>query len=100
MNIEGIKQQLKALKLPTAAGELETVLHRHHQAADVGWVAELLNRELDARKERALQKRIERAEFPETPTLEAFDWKFNPKIDRAKIEELAKLDFVRDNGIG
>lgn len=100
MNIEGIRQQLKALKLPTAAGELEMVLTRHKQAADVAWVAELLNREIDARKERALQKRIERADFPETPTLEAFDWKFNPKIDRAKIEELAKLDFVRDNRIG
>jgi DNA replication protein DnaC len=100
MNIEGIQQQLKALKLPTAAGELEVVLHRHKQAVDLGWVAELLEREIDARRERALQKRIERAEFPEVTTLEAFDWKFNPKIDRSKIEELAKLDFVRGNRIG
>jgi DNA replication protein DnaC len=100
MNVEGIRQQLKALKLPTAVSELEAVLIRHKQAVDVGWVSELLSREIDARKERAFQKRIERADFPETPTLEAFDWKFNPKIDRAKIEALATLDFVRDNRIG
>lgn len=100
MNIEGIRQQLKALKLSTAAGELEAVVSRHKQAVDLGWVSELLNREIDARQERALQKRIERAEFPEVTTLEAFDWKFNPKIDRAKIEELATLDFVRDHRIG
>jgi DNA replication protein DnaC len=99
MNIEGIRQQLKSLKLPTAAGELEAVLHHHKQAVDVAWVSDLLSREIDARRERALEKRIGRAGFPELATLEAFDWKFNPKIDRAKIEELAKLDFVRDNRI-
>ena len=32
-------------------------------------------------------------------TLESFDWKFNPKIDKSKIEELSALDFVRDNRI-
>ena len=100
MNVEGIRQQLKALKLPTAAGELEAVLHQHKQAVDLGWASELLSREIDARRERALQRRIERADFPEITTLESFDWKFNPKIDRAKIEELATLDFVRDNRIG
>jgi DNA replication protein DnaC len=100
MNVEGLRQQLKALKLPTAAGELEAVLDRHKQAVDLAWVSELLTREIDARRQRALQKRIERAEFPEITTLESFDWKFNPKIDRAKIEELAKLEFVRDNRIG
>jgi DNA replication protein DnaC len=100
MNVEGLRQQLKALKLPTAAGELEAVLARHKQAVDLAWVSELLTREIDARRQRALHKRIERAEFPEITTLESFDWKFNPKIDRAKIEELAKLEFVRDNRIG
>jgi DNA replication protein DnaC len=99
MNVEAIRQQLKALKLPTAAKELEDVLHDHKQAADVGWVSDLLSREIDARRERALEKRIERADFPELATLEAFDWKFNPKIDRTKIEGLATLDFVKDNRI-
>lgn len=100
MNIEGIRQQLKVLKLPTAAGELGEVISRHRQAVSLEWVSDLLEREIDARRERALQKRIARAEFPEVTTLEAFDWEFNPKIDRAKIEDLARLDFVRDNRIG
>ena len=100
MNVEGIRQQLKELKLRTAAGELETVLSRHKQAADLAWVADLLEREIDAREERAVQKRIERAEFPEVTSLETFDWKFNSKIDRSKIEELSRLEFVKDNRIG
>lgn len=100
MNVEGVRQQLKALKLSTAAGELEAILHQHRQAVDLAWVSELLSREIDARRERALQRRLQRADFPEITTLESFDWKFNPKIDRAKIEALAQLDFVRDNRIG
>lgn len=100
MNVEGVRQQLKSLKLSTAASELEAVLGRHRSAASLEWMAELLEREIDARRERSLQKRIARAEFPEVTTLEAFDWKFNPKVDRAKIEELGTLDFVRDNRIG
>lgn len=100
MNVEAIRKQLKSLKLSTAAQEIEAVLTRHKQAASLEWVSELFEREIDARQERALQRRILRAEFPEVTTLEAFDWKFNTKIDQAKIEALAKLDFVRDNGIG
>lgn len=100
MNVEGVRQQLKELKLSTAAGELEAVLSRHRAAASVEWVAEMLEREIDARRERSLQRRIDRAEFPEVTTLEAFDWKFNPKVHRERIEALATLDFVRDNRIG
>ena len=100
MNIEAVRKQLKVLKLSTAAHEMEEVLRRHQEAASLEWVSDLLEREIDARAERALQRRIERADFPEVKTLEAFDWKFNATIDRAKIEALAKLEFVRDNRIG
>ena len=100
MNVEAIRKQLRSLKLSTAAQELEAVLMRHQQAASLEWVSELLEREIDARQERGLQRRIQRAEFPEVTALESFDWKFNAKIDKGKIEELAKLEFVRDHRIG
>jgi len=99
MNIEGLRQQLRSLKLSTAARELEGVLGRHRASADLVWVGDLLTREIDARHERSIQRRIERAEFPEVTTLESFDWRFNPKIDRAKVEALSDLSFVRDNRI-
>ncbi len=100
MNIEAVRKQLNVLKLSTAAQEMEEVLRRHQEAASLEWVSDLLEREIDARAERALQRRIERADFPEVKTLEAFDWKFNATIDREKIEKLAALEFVRDNRIG
>lgn len=99
MNLEAVRSQLRSLKLSTAAKELEEVAAKHKAAVSLHWVSELLERELDARKERALQKRIERAQFPELATLEAFDWRFNPKIDKDKIEELAQLEFIRNNRI-
>ncbi|MBI4573260.1 MAG: ATP-binding protein [candidate division NC10 bacterium] len=99
MNAETVRTQLKSLNLTTAARELDEVLARNRSAASLDWVSELLEREIDTRRERALQRRIAQAEFPELKTLEAFNWAFNPKIDRTKIEELAGLDFVRQRRI-
>jgi DNA replication protein DnaC len=99
MNLSTVQTQLRALHLTTAASEMEEVLARHKTAASIDWVAELLARELDARKARSIQRRIDAAEFPEVTTLESFDWKFNPKIDRSKVEELGKLEFVGRQGI-
>ena len=100
MNVETIKSQLRELKLSTAAREIEEVLGRHKKAASLDWVSDLLEREIDARKQRAIDRRIKRADFPKVTTLESFDWKFNPKIDKTKIEELAELKFVKENRIG
>lgn len=99
MNIGTIQEQLRALKLGTAAREIGDVLASRREAVDLAWVVELLERELDARKENAIRKRIERAQIPELTTLEGFDWGFNPKIERTAIEELAKLEFVEQNRV-
>ena len=99
MNAETVKTQLKSLKLSSAARELDEVLTRHRSAASLDWLSELLERELDARRERAVERRIESAGFPEIKTLEGFDWNFNRKIDHGKIEELSQLDFVRQRRI-
>lgn len=99
MNVATIQDQLRSLRLGTAAREIEEVLTRRRKAVELDWVAELLERELDARRGRAIAKRIERAEIPEMVTLDQFDWAFNPKIEREKIEELAKLEFIEQNRV-
>jgi DNA replication protein DnaC len=56
----------------------------------------LLGAQADARRERAVARRIRDAHFAETKTLEGFNWQFNPKaFDRVQIEELATGDFIR-----
>src|SRR5674476_762638 len=56
----------------------------------------LLGAQADARRERAVARRIREARFADSKTLEGFDWHFNPKaFDRVQIEELATGDFIR-----
>lgn len=99
MDIETLRAQLKILRLPVAATEIDSVLSRQKKAVAVGWLSELLERELDARKENALKSRIKSAKFPEITTIDGFDFGFNPEIDEDAIRRLATLSFVEQNRI-
>lgn len=61
-------------------------------------VTALLEYVLGAEAGDKLQKRIERkintCGLTERKTLEAFDWAFQPALDKGLIMELARLDFV------
>ena len=99
MNTETLKTQLRQLRLATAAAELQEVLAAQKKNVSLDWISTLFTRELDARRERAVAARIKCAQFPEVTSLEAFDWDFNPDINRQVIEELAELKFVEGNEI-
>ena len=99
MSVETMKAQLRRLMLGTAAREIEEVLAKHKKSVSLDWVSELLEREIDSRKASGIGKRIKRAGFPEVTTLEEFDWGFNAKIERERIEELGTLEFLRKNRI-
>jgi DNA replication protein DnaC len=94
MNTETVRSQFKTLKLHTAASEMEGVVVKHKTAVSFSWVSDLLEREIDARREKALLPRIKRANFPEITTLEGFGWSFNPDINEDNIRELATLSFI------
>lgn len=99
MTIDTVRDQLKSLRLSHAASELEEILSKRKTKSDITWLAELLEAELDGRKENAIERRIKRADFPERRSLEQFNWDFNKKIPRERIEELASLKFVESNEI-
>lgn len=99
MNPEVIKSMLIELRLHTAARELEEVLGSQKKAVSLSWLSELLEREVDVRKQKSLQHRLKNARFPEITTLESFDFEFNPDIDEEKIRELATLKFIDQNQI-
>jgi DNA replication protein DnaC len=75
------------------------VLEALRKAPQMDWAISLLEREIDARKERALDRRIAFARFPELAMLEAFDWDFNPDIPRETIESLTEDAFLKANRI-
>lgn len=99
MNVETVKNQLKTIKLHTAAKELESVLSEHKEAVSLTWISNLLEREIDARAEKTLMARIKRARFPEITSLTTFDWSFNPQINETHIRQLATLSFIPKNQI-
>lgn len=99
MDVETVKTQLRNLRLKTAANELEDVLTRQKKAVPVAWIAELLERELDARREAQLKSRIKAADFPEIKSIEKFDFAFNPEINEEMIRSLTTLSFVEQNRI-
>jgi DNA replication protein DnaC len=99
MTLDTIRDQLKLLRLSHAARELDNILSKRKARAEIQWLSELLEAELDARKDNAVERRIKRADFPERRSLEQFNWEFNKKVPREKIEELAELKFIENNEI-
>ena len=89
---------LQALKMTTAAKELPQLLTRavrkNLDTLDV--LDELLARETAARRERRIERRIRRSHLPDIKTLDDYEWNFPAKIDRHRIQALARLDFVRE----
>ena len=99
MIVDTIRDQLKQLRLPVASQELEGLLQKRKKTTDIQWLTELLEIELDARKDNATERRVKRASFPERRSLEQFDWNFNKKLPKEKIEELVTLKFIENNSL-
>jgi DNA replication protein DnaC len=85
----GITLTADALNAVMKAAERESLSHLEflqHQLAELA----------EARRQRALERRIRAAKFRELATLEGFDWEFNTKgLDRRTIEQVVTCDFVR-----
>ena len=87
----------KILGIPIAPNDLDTMLDRADKEtlSHLVFLDLLLGQQAAARRDRAVERRIRDARFEERKTLETFDWKFNPQIDRLQMEELASGDFIR-----
>lgn len=86
------------LGIPLEGASLDELLSRAEKEnlSHLRFLDLLLGAQADARRERAVARRIREARFADSKTLEGFGWKFNPKaFDRVQIEELATGDFIR-----
>ena len=91
-------RHFSTLRIPVEATTLDEVLERAEKESfsHLSFLDRLLGAEADARRERAVARRIREAHFAEDKNLEAFNWNFNPKtFDRVQMEELATGDFIR-----
>jgi len=86
------------LRIPVEPGGLDELLARAEKESlsHLCFLDLLLGAQADARRERAIARRIRGAHFAEDKTLEGFNWEFNPKaFDRLQVQELATGDFIR-----
>jgi DNA replication protein DnaC len=96
---EAIRQRLAELKCRRIAEILDEYLERAQktQPSFSRFLLGLLDEELVARLDRATDTRIKLSGLPDRPTLEAFDFAFQPTLDKRVILELAELG-IFDHG--
>lgn len=96
MELTHLTPMLRALRI---SGLLETLEVRNRQAVEgrlayVEFLVLLLQDEVERRAQSALRLRLRRGTFDPDKTLEAFDFSFNPKLNKAQLFDLATCQFV------
>jgi DNA replication protein DnaC len=87
-----LADHLKTLKLPTFLREYDKLARqcaaegRDH----VQFLARLVELELIDRERRMIERRIKAAKFPATKSLDSFDFKAIPKLNKMQVAHFAK----------
>lgn len=91
-----LEQLLKVLNLSKIReilpGELDRILRERTSAAQ--WLKSLLTKEVAARLERRIERRIKESKLPERKLLQDYDFDFQTGVDKSQIMGLVTLDFV------
>ena len=84
--IEQLQYQLKSVRLSGMAENLHIRL-QEAKANDLtyeSFLQNLLDDELNRRRDRLLNRRMKQARFPFLRTLEDFDFNFNPSVEKRR----------------
>lgn len=95
---EAIEEYSKELRLPMIRTHLDEQVREANQrdASYEEFLAQLLERECDARQESARYNRIRRAEFTHKKYLEDLHVEYLPEDAQKKLKQLKTLDFIRE----
>jgi DNA replication protein DnaC len=98
-----LAHHLKSLKLPTFAREYEKVASEctRDQVDYPRYLLRLCELERIERDRRNMERRIRAAKFPQTKSLDTFDFKAIPSLNKALVLELARCEWIerRENCI-
>ena len=91
-----LEKELRELKLPSFAENWSAIADaaKRRGTSYPEYLAELTHLEITGRHDRRVGRRIKEAKFPSLKTVDAFDFERQPGVDRDKILELARADFV------
>jgi DNA replication protein DnaC len=98
-----LAHHLKTLKLPTFLREYDKLARQcAAEGVDhVRYLVRLTELELIDRERRMVERRIRQAKFPVVKSLDAFDFKAIPSLNKMRVLELARCEYVerRENVI-
>ena len=91
-----LQHHLKSLKLPTMLSECEKIAGRcaTDNVDHLGYLLQLCELELIERERRAAERRLKAAKFPTHKTLEEFDFKAQPSINKVLVAELMRGEYI------
>lgn len=91
-----LKHHLKQLKLPTMHAECEKTAARagSENLDHLAFLLALCELELIDRERRAAERRLKAARFPSHKTLEAFDFRAAPSVNKPLVLELVKGEYL------
>jgi len=91
-----LKHHLKQLKLPTMESECEEMALRcaKENVDHLGYLLQMAERELLEREARATERRLKTARFPNLKTLESFDFKAQPSLNKMLVNELMRGTYL------
>ena len=94
--LERLRRHLVFLGLSHIHGHLDELLAwaLHEKAGPTALLEHVLSAEVDSKLDGRIARRIATSGLREHKTLEAFDWNFQPTLDKAFLMELARLGFV------
>lgn len=91
-----LSHHLKKLKLPTVLAEYEK---QARQCAEAGidhprYLLRLVELELIERQRKMVERRVRAARFPASKSLDSFDFKALPSLNKVLVNELARGEFI------
>jgi DNA replication protein DnaC len=94
--INGLDEKLNYLKLFYMRENYESLAKKaaQKQWTHVNYLTELTIAEANLKKDRATQRRIHAARFPQIKTLEQFKWSWPNKINQLQVKNLFRLNFI------
>jgi len=95
--VERVVRHLNYLGLTHTVARLDEHLAwaSRERPAHTAFFEHVLAAEVDHKSAARIERRIQTSGLVERKTLEAFDWDFQPSLDKALVLELAHLDFAR-----
>ena len=93
-----LKHHLKQLKLPSFERDCEEAAFRcaKENVDHLGFLLQLAERELLDRETRAAERRLKSAKFPCLKTLENFDFKAQPSINKLLVNQLMRGEYIEN----